>query len=158
MVAFSDSMIRFFKGAYSKRAIAAAVSALAAVIIATAVVGKGCNLDSNTPKGVVGEFVRAANMGDRQGVFRLIGPTTKARLAQAADCATEVVGGDRRFDPLDLIGLSSPNPAFVIKRLTVRDREKNSATIDVLYQGGEVASIYVVRSNGTWMVEIPEYF
>jgi len=65
----------------SRRSTVAAVgSALAAMALAAAVAGRSCRVAPPGPEATVGDLIRAANAGDRDVVFDLLAPATKARL------------------------------------------------------------------------------
>jgi hypothetical protein len=140
-----------------RRAIAGATSALAAVALAAAVAGRGCSAEDETPTGVVRAFAQAARAGDREAIFELLGPQTRQRLTEAARRATHLVGGSRRFEPLDLISVGRMGERSVPQRFEMRQQGARAATVEAVDVSGNRSSITVVRVEGGWRVELPDY-
>ncbi len=138
------------------RLLTLAASALAAVAFAAAAWGRGCGTADDSPDGAVRAFVAAARAGDRDTVYQLLGPETRARLDRASKRATQLAGGPRRFGDLDLIGLGRLAEDWSPAGLHTR-REGGRILVDVKQQSGEVASVPVVEVDGHWRIEIPGY-
>ena len=104
------------------RAITLTASALAAVAFAAAMAGRACRVDDDSPEGAARAFATAARTGDREAIYELLGPETRARLEKATKYATELVGGPTRFDELDLIGLGTAVESFTPEQFKVTGR------------------------------------
>lgn len=139
------------------RTIAAAASAIAAVALAAAMAGKGCRVDDDSPEGVARSFAAAARAGDREAVYKMLGPDTKARLAEAAKRATALVGGSRRFQPLDLVGVSKPGETPAPKEFELVSADGDSAVVRIVTVDDESHQLNLVKIHGEWKVEVPEY-
>ena len=131
--------------------LAAAVTALAAVALAVAVGGRGCGSEDDSPDGAVRAFAAAARAGDRDTMMELFGPETRAWLDAAAGRATQLVGGNGRFDPIDLInaGALGGTPA----RILVREAEGGRARVEVTDETGRRAMVDLVELDGHWRLE-----
>lgn len=148
-----------------RRAITLAASALAAVAFAAAVAGRGCSVDDDSPEGAARAFAAAAKAGDRAAIHKLLGPATRARLARATKRATDLVGGAKRFDELDLIGLGSPLETFVVNEFIVKGRiaaadsggERDVTIVELVDGNGRRSQLTMVEVAGSWRVEVPEY-
>lgn len=134
-----------------RSAIAAAATALAAIAIAVAVAGRGCGDRAASPASTVRALVTAARAGDREQVFELLGPATRARLERAAARASELDGG-RPHRAIDLLEVAAPTAD--LSAMVVRQREDGRTFVDLVDHRGERTAIEVVRVDGAWRVEL----
>lgn len=130
---------------------------MAAVALAAAMAGKGCRVDDDSPEGVARAFTAAARAGDRDAVFDLLGPETRKRLGEAAKRATALVGGSRRFDPLDLVGVSKPGETAAPQAFELVSRDGDKAVVDIVTADDEHHPLSLVKVGGKWKVEVPAY-
>jgi hypothetical protein len=135
------------------RALAAAVTALAAVALAAAVAGRGCMGDDNSPEGAVRALLAAVRAGDTAAILTRLGPDTRGRLDAAAQRATELVGSGRRYQPVDLVSIGEPGPGAT--SLVVSRQGGDRAEVDILDEQGNRTTVEVVRVSGEWLVELP---
>lgn len=135
----------------SRRGVALAATALAAVALAAAVAGRGCGGDDESPDGAVRAFAAAARAGNRETMIRLLGPRTRAWLADAAARGSRMVGGSRGFQPADLIGAG---PTSGAARIAVRSQEDGVARVEVVDEQGNRSDLEVVEVDGRWRVEL----
>lgn len=174
-------------GFASRRSVAVVASALAAMALAAAVAGRGCQVDENTPTGVVQSFADAVRADDRQALYELLGPQTRKALDVAAQRATDLVGGAERFGPLDMIGINQGvevTAPVQIKlertgellleergdslatarkdgqnaaKATVREQRTSYAVVEVISASGERSELTVVDIDGQWRIELTGY-
>lgn len=137
-----------------RRAVAAAVTALLAMALAAAVAGRGCRGEDDLPEGTVRAFAAAARAHDRDALYELLGPATRARLESAARRATELVGG-QRFAPQDLIrsDLDRLGPVRVLRV----EQDGARAVVEVADELDQPAAIELVKVDGHWRIELPAY-
>jgi len=128
-------------------------SALLAAALAVAAAGRGCSADDDSPAGVVAALVEATRAGDQTAVYELLGPRTRASLEQQARRATELVGGDRRYRPVEMLALGPPPDDAVAPHIDVVSQEDERAVVQ-LDQGGGKARLDVVLIDGRWRVEL----
>lgn len=140
-----------------RNAITAAASAVAAVALAVAVAGRSCNVDDSSPQAAVRDFAAAANAGDRDEVYRLLGPETQKRLDVAAKRATDLVGGSQRYQALDMISISRSSDTPPPKDFILRERSESRATVEIVSVSGERARVHVIKVDGRWRIELPAY-
>ncbi len=139
------------------RTIAAAASAVAAVALAAAMAGKGCRVEDDSPKGVARSFAAAARAGDREAVYRMLGPKTRARLVDASKRATDLVGGSRRFKPLDLVGVSKPGETLAPKEFLLKSNDGDNAIVEIVTGDDKRHQMTLVKVEGEWKIEVPEF-
>ena len=138
------------------RLITLAASTLAAVAFAAAVAGRGCGAADDSPEGAVRAFMTAARAGDRRALRQLLGPRTRARLAAATDRATQLVGGEKRFEELDLIAIGEPGDDWSSADLDTVTRGDQTVVV-VTAASGQKAELPVVEVDGHWRIELPGY-
>jgi hypothetical protein len=136
------------------RAVAAAVTALAAVALAVAVGGRGCDTGDNTPEGAVRAFEAATHAGDRQAVYELLGPETKLHLEAAAKRATELVGGARRYDAIEMVAVGIRTEAPPAKSIDLSHITDGRAVVEVVSESGERSLLELVEVDGHWRIEL----
>jgi len=140
-----------------RRGATAIVSAVAAVALAVAMVGRGCNVQGSGPESVVQALINAQSSDDSQQVYRLLGPKTKAALEIEARRATDLVGGWQRYAPAELVSIGQPLPGAKPFTFTVRYDGGDEAIVDIVDPNGKQAKLLVVRVNAQWRIEVPDY-
>lgn len=138
------------------RLITLAASTLAAVAFAAAVAGRGCGATDDSPEGAVRAFMDAARAGDREAVRELLGPRTRERLTEATRRATELVGGEKRFDELDLVAIGEAGDDWSSAELSTR-RRGDATVVVITARSGQSAELPVVEIDGHWRIELPHY-
>jgi hypothetical protein len=114
----------------------------------------GCSAGTRSPEGAVRAFAEAAADGDRAAAFRLLGPTTRAKLADDAKRAAEL-SGRRAMAPEEMLAAGWFPPRVRIDDVRVLERERGRATVEVIGKGGERETVTVVDEGGAWKVELP---
>ena len=135
--------------------IAAVTSALAAMALAAAVAGRSCRVAQPGPEATVRDMMQAAKTGDRDAIFELLTPATRARLDAEAKRATDLVGAAVRYTAKDLLSIASSDVANATD-ITVVSERGDRATIEVVSATGR-ARIELVRFDGHWHVDLPQY-
>src|SRR5262249_9822443 len=115
--------------------IAAVASALAAMAVAAAAAGRSCRVTQPGPEATVRDLIRAANLGDRDAVFELLAPATRARLDAEARRATDLVGATVRYTAKDMISIGTGDTG-------------NPTDITVIEERGDRAAVEVVSASG----------
>ncbi len=139
-----------------RRAVAASASVIAAVALAAAMAGRGCEVDEDSPAGVVHAFVAAAEAEDADAVLELLGPATRAGLAESARQATALAGSARRFDPADMLGIG-PRRSHSAHSVEVVEISADRAYVELVDGRGPPTRVSLVRANGHWRIELPPY-
>jgi hypothetical protein len=135
---------------------AAGASAIAAVALAVAVVGRSCGVADPGPEAAVRGMLAAASAGDRTAVYDLLTPETQQRLAERARRATDVVGSSVRYSALDLISIGGASDAPPPSDITVIEQVGDRAVVEVVSPGGR-DRVTVRRVGGRWLVELAAY-
>lgn len=135
--------------------IAGVASALAAMAVAVAVAGRSCRVDEAGPDVAVRDFVAAAKANDREMVFALLSPSTRARLEVEAKRATDYVGAAVRYQAKDLLSIGTFE-GVTPTDITVVEEQGDRAVVYVASIAGK-ARIDLVRVDGLWRIEVPAY-
>lgn len=158
-----------------RRALAALASAIAAVALATAVAGRGCEVDDDGPVSAVQDFLVAVDTGELASLYDQLGPATQAGLTAEAKRASDLAGGAHRFQAVDMLGvrtsaLSGPRTLRLIERVrspaaAPADDSGGSAdagavvderaVVEVQRADGTAGTLDVVLLDGVWRVELP---
>ena len=136
--------------------LAAVASALAAMAVAAAVAGRSCRVRDPGPEATVRDMLHAAKTGDLDTVIELLAPATRARLEVEAKRATDYVGAATRFAARDLVSVGTSETIAVPTTISVAEERGDHAVVRVVSPAG-LARIELVRVEGLWRIEIPEY-
>jgi hypothetical protein len=136
--------------------VATVASALAAMAVAAAVAGRSCRVSQPGPEAAVRDMLQAAKTGDRDTVFALLTPGTRARLEVEARRATDYVGAAIRFTAKDLVSIGNSDGTTTPTDITVVEEQGDRAAVLVISPSGR-ARMDLVRVEGKWRIEIPQY-
>lgn len=136
--------------------IAAVASILAAMALAAAVAGRSCRVSQPGPEAAVRDLLQAAKTGDRDAVFELLAPSTRARLEAEARRATDLVGASVRYTAKELVSIGSSDTLATPTDITVVEERTDRAVVEVVSPAGR-SKMELVKVDGRWLVEIPEY-
>lgn len=136
--------------------VAAVASALAAMALAAAVAGRSCHDADPGPEATVRDMFRAAKAGDRDVVFELLTPQTRARLDAEAKRATDLVGAVVRYQAKDLISIGASDGLAAPTDITVIESGGDHATVEVVSPAGR-ARLDLYKVDGRWHVDLPQY-
>jgi hypothetical protein len=136
--------------------VAAVASALAAMALAVAVAGRSCRVTTPGPEVAVRDLLAAAKAGDRDAIFELLTPATRARLDAEAKRATDLVGAAVRYTAKDLISIGASDGVAAPTDITVIDQRGDRATIELVSPQGR-ARLELVKSEGRWRVDLPQF-
>jgi len=136
--------------------LAAVASALAAMALAAAVAGRSCRVSEPGPEAAVREMLQAAKTGDRDLVFELLAPATRARLDAEARRATDLVGASRRYVAKDLISIGSSDGIADPTDITVIEERGDRAVVEVVSPAGR-ARVDLLRIDNRWRIDLPQY-
>jgi hypothetical protein len=134
--------------------IAAVTSAVAAMAVAIAVVSY--RVTEPGPDDAVRDLLRAAQAGDVDLVYELLGPTTRSRLEQEAKRSTDYVGAATRYTAKDLVSIGTSDNIPPPTDITVVDKSGDRARVLVVSEAGR-AYLDLVRVDEVWRIELPEY-
>lgn len=136
--------------------LAAVASALAAMALAAAAAGSSCNVTKPGPEVTVRDLLQAARTGDRDLVFELLAPATRAKLEAQAKRATDLVGAATRYTAKDLISIGAFDAAATPTHITVIEERGDHAVVEIVSAAGR-SRVELQRAEGRWRIELPEY-
>jgi hypothetical protein len=113
-----------------------------------------CSAGTRSPVGAVRALAEASTDGDRDEVWRLLGPTTRARLESDARRAAEL-SGRRNVAPEQMLAVGWFPPRFRVADMREVERTRERATVEVWGKDGERELVHCVRVNREWKVELP---
>jgi hypothetical protein len=116
-------------------------------------VAAGCG-GARSPEGAVRALAEAAEAGDRDAVYALLAPTTRARLTAEADRAARAAGR-REIGAVDLVAAGWSPPRWRAAEFDVLSRSGERATVEVRGAARERETLSCVRVDGQWRVELP---
>ena len=108
---------------------------------------------ARSPEGAVRALAEAAESGDGDAVYALLGPATRARLATDAERAAQV-SGRRELGPRALVAAGWSPPRWHAVDFDVLTRDGNRATVEVRGAAHERETVSCVLVGGTWRVEL----
>jgi hypothetical protein len=113
----------------------------------------GCG-GTRSPDGAVRALAEAAEAGDRDAVYALLGPATRARLGSDGERAAQAAGR-RELGPKDLVAAGWSPPRWRAVDFDVLTRSGDRATVEVRGAGHERETVTCVLVDGNWRVELP---
>jgi hypothetical protein len=136
--------------------IAAVASALAAMALAAAVAGRSCQVTPPGPEMTVRDLLQAAQTNDRDLVFELLTPATRARLEAEARRATDLVGAATRYTAKDLISIGASDNVAPPTDITVIELRGDHAIVEIVSPAGR-SRLSLYKIGGRWRVDLPRY-
>ena len=135
--------------------LAAVATALAAMALAIAVAGRSCRVTQPGPEVTVRDMIQAAKAGDREMVFELLTPATRARLDAEAKHATDLVGAAVRYTAKDLISIGSSDGVATATDITVLEQRGDHAVVELVSPAGR-SRIALDKIDGRWRIDLPQ--
>jgi hypothetical protein len=136
--------------------VAAVASTFAAMVLAAAVAGRSCRVSEPGPEAAVRDMLQAAKTSDRDAVFELLAPDTRARLDAQAKRATDLVGAAVRYTAKDLISIGSTDVSSTPTDITVLDERGDHAVVEIVAPSGR-ARLELLRVDGRWRIQLPQF-
>jgi hypothetical protein len=121
-------------------------------LVALALLSAACG-GARSPDGAVRTLAEAAEAGDRDAVYALLGPATRARLAADAERAAQAAGR-RELGPADLVAAGWSPPQWHAVDFDVLTRSGDRATVEIRGPGHERETVTCVLVGGQWRVEL----
>jgi hypothetical protein len=112
----------------------------------------GCG--ARSPEGAVRALAEASEAGDRDEVWALLGPATRARVTADAARAAQAAGR-REIGPVDLIAAGWSPPRWHAVDFDVLSRSGDRATVEVRGAAHERETLTCVLVGSDWRVELP---
>jgi len=123
--------------------------------LAIAVAGRSCRVTQPGPEVTVRDMIQAAKAGDREMVFELLTPATRARLDAEAKHATDLVGAAVRYTAKDLISIGSSDGVATATDITVLEQRGDHAVVELVSPAGR-SRIALDKIDGRWRIDLPQ--
>lgn len=124
--------------------------------LAAAVAGRSCQVTKPGPEVTVRDLLQAARTGDRDLVFELLTPATRARLEAEANRATDLVGAAVRYTAKDLISIGASDDSTNPTDITVIENHRGRAVVEIVSPAGR-SRMQLYDIEGRWRVELSAY-
>lgn len=124
--------------------------------LAVAVAGRSCQVTPPGPEMTVRDLLQAAKTNDRELVFELLTPATRARLEAEAKRATDLVGAAVRYTAKDLISIGASENVAMPTDITVIEQRGDHAVVEIVSPAGR-ARLQLHKIEGRWRVDLPQY-
>jgi|GEM_PF-2391456 len=120
-------------------------------MLAVANCGRGAQRD---PEAVVELFIAAANAGDSEEVYELLGPRSRGRLDELRQSAKRV-SGRLALQPKDFLSAGRAPAGWEPQGVRLLRKSNVDAVVQVYSAAGDRYSLNLVREGHAWKVELP---
>lgn len=124
--------------------------------LAAAVAGRSCQVNKPGPEMTVRDLLQAAHTGNRDLVFELLTPATRARLEAEATRATDLVSSAVRYTAKDLISIGASDERSAPTDITVIEQRGDHAVVEIVSPAGR-SRVQLVEIDGRWRVDLSQY-
>jgi len=124
--------------------------------LAAAVAGRSCRVAPAGPEVTVRDLLQAAKTADRDAIFELLTPATRARLDSEAKRATDLNGAAVRYTAKDLISIGASDGIAPPTDITVIEERGDRAIVEIVSPTVR-SRLELVKSDGRWRVDLPRY-
>lgn len=114
-----------------------------------------CGEDEPPPVTAARAFARAIRMGDVKTMLTLVDTQTVTRVSQAAERASDQVGGRRSVEPMEMLQVVDVDPRFQIASAELREGDDQRAVVQLTGADGTVHSLELINEDGAWRVLLP---
>ena len=122
-------------------------------VLATAPLG--CAEDEPPAVKVARKFARAVRNGDVEPVLTLVDAQTVARVGQAAERASDQVGGRRNVEPSEMLQVVDVDPRFQVAEAELLEGDDQRAVVRLTGADGSSHSLELINEDGSWRVRLP---
>lgn len=116
--------------------------------------GLGCAQES-APVTAAKRYAQAIQVGEPQALIPLLDESTRQVLANAAERATDQIGGRRQIEPEEMLQVVDVDPRFQVRRAELVEREGDRAVVELLGVDGTTHTLHLVLQGGEWRVTLP---
>lgn len=121
-------------------------------------VGVGaCGEEVPEPVRVARAYAEAVRYQDVEDILPLVDSQTVARLEQAAERASDQVGGRRSIEPVEMVQVVDVDPRFYVdtKASELVHDDGTNAVVELTGTDGSKHRIELVNEDGAWKVRLP---
>ena len=124
-------------------------------LIVWASLAGACQADAADPVRTAQLFTAAVQRGDMKAVLPLLETAAATRLEQAAEQASDQVGGRRRVEPAEMLQIVDVPPTFELAQAQLVDNDGATAHVRLVGAQQESYTLTLVLEDGAWHVRIP---
>lgn len=115
----------------------------------------GCSEEEPPPVQAARQFVQAVQAGEIEPVLALVDAEAKAHVEQAAEQASDQVGGRRSIAPQEMLQVVDVDPYFQIKEAELVQGDDRQAQVRLTGADGATRVLDLINENGSWRVNLP---
>jgi len=124
----------------------------AALVVLLAVAG--CHREPE-PVTVAKAFATAMQQRDAKALLPFLDARARKRLEEAAERATDQIGGRRQVGTYEMLQVVDVDPRFQVARATLVDSSETTATVRLDGVDGSEHVLTLLREDGEWHVRLP---
>jgi len=103
----------------------------------------------------VRDLLQAARANDRDLIFELLTPATRARLDAEAKRATDLVGAAVRYQAKDMISINANADVPAPTDITVIEQRGDRAVVEIVSAAGR-SRLQLFEIGGRWRVDLSQ--
>lgn len=115
----------------------------------------GCSESEPEPVAAAKRFASAVRRGDVEALLPLLEHATLERLEQAAERASDQVGGRRSIEAQEMLQIVDVAPELQIAEAEVLESTDTNAKVQLTGASGVQHVLHLVYEDGAWRVSIP---
>lgn len=124
-------------------------------LVTWAALSGACGDQGADPVRTAQAFTGAVQRGDMKAVLPLLEAAAAERLSQAAEQASDQVGGRRRVEPAEMLQIVDVPPTFELAQAELVDNDGATAHVRLVGAQQESYTLTLVHEDGAWHVRIP---
>jgi len=128
---------------------------LVGVALVGSLVGSGGCAKDPPPVAAARQFGAAVASGDHAALIELIDKRWVERLDEAAERATDQIGGRRPIGPEEMFQVVDVDPRFEVRSAVLLDRSDDKAVVRLVGVDGTHYVLTLVLQDERWRVEVP---
>lgn len=113
-----------------------------------------CGAEEPPPVTKAKQFATAVRAGDVEKVLGMMDSTAAAQLREAAQRASDQVGGRRAVAPHEMLQIVDVDPSFQVAKAQLREGDDSTATVVLTGADGATHDLHLVVEDGEWKVRI----
>lgn len=126
---------------------------LGGLLVITA--ASGCGEDEPEPVRVARDFAEAVSYRDVDQILEMVDAQTVARIQQAAERASDQVGGRRNVEVQEMLQVVDVDPRLQVASVELAQDDGQRATVRLTGADGTEHLLELVNEEGTWKVRLP---
>jgi hypothetical protein len=119
------------------------------------VLALGCGEDEPAPVQVARRFVHVVQVGQVEGVLEMVDAAAVAHVEQAAERASDQVGGRRSVERQEMLQVVDVDPYFQVKKGELVQGDDQRAIVRLTGADETSRTLELVYENGSWRVHLP---